>query len=224
MQNYSVAFVAAVFVIASLYAPIPQKRLDKKTARGGVRCHLSHFACFQVSSHVLSDISGSISIDLVPRLFHLGRDMKEPGNEVPFSPFLLLLIWLLFLFYFFWTEKIYAKASLLHEGQKLFKRKTNLQSVDWKYTVFNEALLFRVPEETLKQSTLRVSLNRYNVVGRSSTIGEVIFGPSSSAGPESTHWWDMLARPDKPVSMWHTLHGFTFMEGSRDTAAPPSPS
>lgn len=121
------------------------------------------------------------------------------------------------------TEKIYAKASLVHDGQKLAKRKTNLQPVDAKYTVFNEALLFRVPREALKTATLKVSLNRYNVVGRSSTVGEVVFGPEST-GPESTHWWDMLAKSDKPVSMWHTLYGFTFMESSRDASAPSSPS
>ena len=54
---------------------------------------------------------GSISVDLVPRLFHLGRDMKEPGNEVPFSPFLLLLLWLLF-----W-------GCVFFFGQKKFTRK-----------------------------------------------------------------------------------------------------
>ncbi|XP_032234083.2 synaptotagmin-C [Nematostella vectensis] len=82
------------------------------------------------------------------------------------------------------NEKLYVKAVFSHEGQKVGKRKTELHEVGTKYTVFNEILLFRVPRETLERATLTVSLNRYNVVGKSSTIGEVAFSPMSK-GPES---------------------------------------
>ncbi|KAK3750940.1 hypothetical protein QZH41_015016, partial [Actinostola sp. cb2023] len=115
------------------------------------------------------------------------------------------------------VEKVYVKASFSHESKRVAKRKTNLHEVGTKYTVFNEALLFRVPRETLDHSTLTISLNRYNVVGKSSTIGEVSFGPLSS-GPEAAHWYDMLAKPENFTAMWHILRGFKF--GEREVQSP----
>ncbi|EDO37744.1 predicted protein, partial [Nematostella vectensis] len=109
------------------------------------------------------------------------------------------------------NEKLYVKAVFSHEGQKVGKRKTELHEVGTKYTVFNEILLFRVPRETLERATLTVSLNRYNVVGKSSTIGEVAFSPMSK-GPEAAHWNDMLTRAGVPTAMWHVLRGFKFRE------------
>ena len=117
------------------------------------------------------------------------------------------------------TEKLYAKATLLYEGQKLGKRKTNLQEIGTVYTVFNEALLFHVPEETLAKCTLKISVNHYNVVGKSSTLGEVSFSLQST-GLELAHWLSVTSKHDKPVSMWHTLRGFKFMETGRDDKEP----
>ena len=118
---------------------------------------------------------------------------------------------------------MYTKATLLHEGQKLHKRKTGLQEVGEAVTVFNEALLFRVSEEKLSGCTLKISVNHYNVVGKSATVGEVSFS-AESTGLEEAHWDAVTSKHDKPVSMWHTLRGFKFIETGRDDKSPLSPN
>ena len=119
------------------------------------------------------------------------------------------------------SAKIYAKVILKHQGQNLRKRKTNLREAGPRYTVFNEALLFRVPRDTVDTCVLRVALSHYNVVGKSSTIGEVLFSPDET-GPAASHWFDMLSKLDKPTAMWHTIHGFKFLE-QREVEKPHSP-
>lgn len=118
---------------------------------------------------------------------------------------------------------MYTKATLLHEGHKLHKRKTGLQEVGEAVTVFNEALLFRVSEEKLSGCTLKISVNHYNVVGKSATVGEVSFS-AESTGLEEAHWDAVTSKHDKPVSMWHTLRGFKFIETGRDDKSPLSPN
>lgn len=122
------------------------------------------------------------------------------------------------------VEKLYTKATLFHEDHKLGKRKTALQEIRQPFTVFNEALLFRVPEEKLLNCTLKISVNHYNVMGKSCTVGEVSFSVEST-GLEDTHWSIVTSKHDKPVTMWHTLRGFKFMESGRDDRSQPiSPS
>lgn len=121
------------------------------------------------------------------------------------------------------VEKLYTKATLLHDGQKLHKRKTGLQEVGEVFTVFNEALLFRVPEEKLPGCTLKISVNHYNVVGKSATVGEVSFS-AESTGLQEAHWTAVTSKHDKAVSMWHTLRGFKFIETARDDRSPLSPN
>ena len=128
------------------------------------------------------------------------------------------------LFFFICTEKLYTKATLFHDDHKLGKRKTALQEIRQPFTVFNEALLFRVPEEKLLSCTLKISVNHYNVMGKSCTVGEVSFS-AESTGLEDTHWSIVTSKHDKPVTMWHTLRGFKFMETGRDDRSQPlSPS
>lgn len=98
-----------------------------------------------------------------------------------------------------------------------------MQDVGNVFTVFNEALLFRVPEEKLLGSTLKISVNHYNVVGKSATVGEVSFS-AESTGLEEAHWATVTSKHDKPVSMWHTLRGFKFIETGRDDKQPISPN
>lgn len=97
-----------------------------------------------------------------------------------------------------------------------------MQEIGEHYTAFNEALLFRVPEEKLHSCTLKISVNHYNVMGKSSTVGEVSFS-AESTGLEDAHWSSVTSKHDKPVLMWHTLRGFKFMETGRDDRPPLSP-
>lgn len=121
------------------------------------------------------------------------------------------------------VEKLYTKATLLHDNQKIGKRKTSLQEIGDIYTVFNEALLFRIPGEKLISCTLKISVNHYNVMGKSSSLGEVTFS-AESTGLEDAHWSSVTTKRDKPVAMWHTLRGFKFMETSREEREPLSPN
>lgn len=95
-----------------------------------------------------------------------------------------------------------------------------MQEIGDPYTVFNEALLFRVPEEKLHSCTLKISVNHYNVMGKSSTVGDVSFS-AESTGLEDAHWSNVTLKHDKPVTMWHTLRGFKFMETGRDDRSQP---
>lgn len=95
-----------------------------------------------------------------------------------------------------------------------------MQGIGDPYTVFNEALLFRVPEEKLPYCTLKISVNHYNVMGKSSTVGEVSFS-AESIGLEDAHWTNITLKHDKPVTMWHTLRGFKFIETGRDDRSHP---
>lgn len=121
------------------------------------------------------------------------------------------------------VDKLYTKATLFHDGKKLHKRKTALQAVGKVFTIFNEALLFRVAEEKLSRCALKVSVNHYNVVGKSATVGEVNFS-AESIGLEDAHWSSVIFKHNKVVSMWHTLRGFKFIETSRDDKSPLSPT
>lgn len=98
-----------------------------------------------------------------------------------------------------------------------------MQEVGETYTVFNEALLFRVPEDKLPFCALKISVNHYNVVGKSATVGEVIFS-AESTGLEEAHWDTVTSKHDRAVSMWHTLRGFKFIETLKDDRQPLSPN
>ena len=98
-----------------------------------------------------------------------------------------------------------------------------MQEVGETFTVFNEALLFRVPEDKLPDCTLKISVNHYNVMGKSATVGEVSFGPEST-GLMEAHWSTVTSRHDRAVSMWHTLRGFKFIETGKDDRHPLSPN
>ena len=74
----------------------------------------------------------------------------------------------------------------------------------------------------MDRCALKVSLGHYNVVGKSSTIGEVIFNADEKTGSAASHWADMLSKPSKPTAMWHTIHGFKFLE-QREVEKPYSP-
>ncbi|XP_067039089.1 synaptotagmin-7-like isoform X1 [Acropora muricata] len=121
------------------------------------------------------------------------------------------------------VDKLYTKATLFYEGKKLDKRKTGLKAVGEVFTVFNEALLFRVSKEKLPRCTLKVSVNHYNVMGKSATIGEVNFNAESAVGLEEVHWSSIISKHNNSVSMWHTLRGFKFKETLRDDKSPLSP-
>ena len=119
-------------------------------------------------------------------------------------------------------DKLYTKAALFHEGKKLYKRKTGLKEVGEVFTVFNELLLFGVPEEKLPRCTLKICVNHYNVVGKSATVGEVTFS-AESVGLEEVHWSSVISKHNNSVSMWHTLRGFKLIETLREDKSPISP-
>ncbi|XP_006814384.2 synaptotagmin-6-like [Saccoglossus kowalevskii] len=98
----------------------------------------------------------------------------------------------------------YVKVSLLQDGKRLKKKKTAVRKNN-RNPVWNEALVFNVPTESLKHTSLEVTVVDYDLLGHSELIGRCGVG-SGFDGTGHEHWHDMLHAQRKPTAMWHTLH------------------
>nr|XP_024217108.1 synaptotagmin-12-like isoform X2 [Halyomorpha halys] len=92
----------------------------------------------------------------------------------------------------------YVKVYLLRNGKKVHKKKTQSKRNET-CPIFNEAMIFSVPNNALQGLEVRVTVADSNGV-----IGHVIVG-GNAAGKALSHWTQMLASLRKPVAMWHPL-------------------
>ncbi|KAL1116198.1 hypothetical protein AAG570_005693 [Ranatra chinensis] len=99
----------------------------------------------------------------------------------------------------------FVKVYLLCNGKKVHKKKTSTKRTD-PCPIFNEAMIFSVPCNSLQMLQVRVTVAGTET-GRNGgvyNIGHVILG-SQSVGKALSHWNQMLASLRKPVAMWHPL-------------------
>lgn len=97
----------------------------------------------------------------------------------------------------------YVKASLICEGRRLKKRKTSIKK-NTLNPVYNEALVFDIPNENMDQVNVIIAVMDYDCIGHNEVIGMCRVG-NAADGPGREHWNEMLANPRKPIEQWHQL-------------------
>uniref|UniRef100_UPI00358F0B33 synaptotagmin-10-like n=1 Tax=Myxine glutinosa TaxID=7769 RepID=UPI00358F0B33 len=109
----------------------------------------------------------------------------------------------------------YVKVSLICEGRRLKKKKTSTKR-NTLNPVYNEAIVFDVPPESVEQVSLLVAVVDYDRVGYNETIGVCRAGNGvERLGRE--HWNEMLAYPRKPITRWHSLQEWERRTASFDS-------
>uniref|UniRef100_A0A3P8WBZ5 Synaptotagmin 9 n=1 Tax=Cynoglossus semilaevis TaxID=244447 RepID=A0A3P8WBZ5_CYNSE len=123
----------------------------------------------------------------------------------------------------------YVKVSLMCDGRRLKKRKTSTKR-NTLNPVYNEAIVFDVPPESIEQISLLIAVMDYDRVGHNEVIGVCRVGnDADNLGRD--HWGEMLTYPRKPVAHWHPLVevGYQGTSGSSQGGScnslktPPSP-
>ncbi|XP_038636924.1 synaptotagmin-10-like isoform X2 [Scyliorhinus canicula] len=101
----------------------------------------------------------------------------------------------------------YVKVSLICDGRRLKKRKTTTKK-NTLNPVYNEAIIFDIPPESMDQISLSITVMDYDRVGHNEVIGVNRVGHDAE-GLGRDHWNEMLAYPRKPIAHWHPLaeHG-----------------
>ena len=95
----------------------------------------------------------------------------------------------------------------MHDGKKVDKKKTEIKEKNLNPD-FNETLMFTVPYEKIRQTSLVVSVMDYDRMGRNEPIGQIVLGNKS--GPmEVKHWNEMFAKSKTDVVKWHILKDFS---------------
>ncbi|BFZ24916.1 hypothetical protein BsWGS_27954 [Bradybaena similaris] len=97
----------------------------------------------------------------------------------------------------------YVKIWLFYGAARMEKKKTSIKMKTLNPT-YNEAFIFDIPWEKVREANLEVSVMDFDKVGRNELIGRVVLGCRS--GPmETRHWNDMVAKPRQQVAQWHML-------------------
>jgi len=97
----------------------------------------------------------------------------------------------------------YVKIWLTHDGKKIEKKKTPVKEKTLN-PIFEETIMFTVPYERIRQTSLIVSVMDYDRIGRNEPIGQLVLG--SKSGPmEVKHWNEMFAKSRTDVVKWHIL-------------------
>ncbi|MED6257963.1 hypothetical protein ATANTOWER_001113 [Ataeniobius toweri] len=99
---------------------------------------------------------------------------------------------------------LYARISIQCNQSKLRYQKTSAVP-RCPVTVFNEVLMFSLPDFPLEQSKILVSVYETQSTGRSTKclLGQLSVGKDRSS--EDEHWTLMVRSVRQPVAMWHGL-------------------
>ncbi|XP_076273187.1 synaptotagmin-10-like isoform X2 [Rhynchophorus ferrugineus] len=97
----------------------------------------------------------------------------------------------------------YVKVYLIWQGKRIKKKKTSVKH-NTLNPVYNEALVFDVPEENINDVSLLVKIIDYDRIGLNELMGCFTIGPSD-IGKGRDHWTEMLDNPRKPIAQWYPL-------------------
>ncbi|XP_069942809.1 synaptotagmin-10-like isoform X2 [Cherax quadricarinatus] len=97
----------------------------------------------------------------------------------------------------------YVKVCLLCQGRRLKKKKTTVKKATLN-PVYNEALVFDIPNDNIEDVTLLIKVVDYDRVGANELLGVAVIG-SQVIGPGRDHWLEMLECPRRPVAQWYPL-------------------
>ncbi|KHN79231.1 Synaptotagmin-12 [Toxocara canis] len=102
-----------------------------------------------------------------------------------------------------WINETMVRIYVVQSGGRVLKKKTSIQSVHDRGTVFNESVFINVSKAKIVRSSIRLSVVEVSQLGARS-IGHVTIGPKTS-GKEFGHFQRMLSSQDRPVCMWHNI-------------------
>ncbi|KAK3098041.1 hypothetical protein FSP39_015542 [Pinctada imbricata] len=97
----------------------------------------------------------------------------------------------------------YVKISMMCQGKRIKKKKTSVKR-NTLHPVYNEALVFDVPQENVDDVYLIIKVIDYDRIGSNEVMGCCALGPQF-VGIGRDHWFEMLENPRKPVAQWYPL-------------------
>ncbi|XP_064084988.1 synaptotagmin-10-like isoform X3 [Macrobrachium nipponense] len=97
----------------------------------------------------------------------------------------------------------YVKVCLLCRGRRIKKKKTSVKKSTLN-PIYNEALVFDIPNDNIEDVTLLVKVMDYDRVGANELLGVTVLG-TQVIGPGRDHWLEMLECPRRPVTQWYPL-------------------
>uniref|UniRef100_A0A8C4SFN1 Synaptotagmin 3 n=1 Tax=Erpetoichthys calabaricus TaxID=27687 RepID=A0A8C4SFN1_ERPCA len=89
-------------------------------------------------------------------------------------------------------------------GKSLCEKKENIHQENTLNPVYNEALVFDIPNENIDHVSLVIAVMDYDCIGHNEVIGMCRVGHDADS-PGRDHWAGMLANPRKPIEHWHQL-------------------
>ncbi|NXJ16155.1 SYT13 protein, partial [Odontophorus gujanensis] len=97
-----------------------------------------------------------------------------------------------------------VKVTLRHQSLKLKKKQTK-RAKHKINPVWNEMIMFEVPHELLRASSVELEMLSQDGTGQSQVLGKCSLGLHVT-GTEKNHWEEMLRNPRRQIAMWHQLH------------------
>uniref|UniRef100_A0A8C9G2F1 Synaptotagmin-13 n=1 Tax=Pavo cristatus TaxID=9049 RepID=A0A8C9G2F1_PAVCR len=97
-----------------------------------------------------------------------------------------------------------VKVTLRHQSLKLKKKQTK-RAKHKINPVWNEMIMFEVPHELLRASSVELEMLSQDGAGQSQVLGKCSLGLHVT-GTERNHWEEMLRNPRRQIAMWHQLH------------------
>uniref|UniRef100_A0A8D0FTB2 Synaptotagmin-13 n=1 Tax=Strix occidentalis caurina TaxID=311401 RepID=A0A8D0FTB2_STROC len=97
-----------------------------------------------------------------------------------------------------------VKVTLRHQSLKLKKKQTK-RAKHKINPVWNEMIMFEVPHELLRASSVELEMLNQDGDGQSHVLGKCSLGLHVT-GTERNHWEEMLRNPRRQIAMWHQLH------------------
>ncbi|NXJ76639.1 SYT13 protein, partial [Trogon melanurus] len=97
-----------------------------------------------------------------------------------------------------------VKVTLRHQSLKLKKKQTK-RAKHKINPVWNEMIMFEVPHELLRASSVELEMLSQDDAGQSHVLGKCSLGLHVT-GTERNHWEEMLRNPRRQIAMWHQLH------------------
>ncbi len=101
------------------------------------------------------------------------------------------------------------KVAIISKGKRIKKKKTSVMKNSLS-PVFNESMLFDIPQDQIEQYDMIIKVIDYDRVGANELIGCIGIGPSFS-GTGRDHWYRMLENPRKPMTQTYFLRDGSFL-------------
>ncbi|XP_051478206.1 synaptotagmin-13 isoform X1 [Apus apus] len=97
-----------------------------------------------------------------------------------------------------------VKVTLRHRSLKLKKKQTK-RAKHKINPVWNEMIMFEVPHELLRASSVELEMLSQDGAGQTHVLGKCSLGLHVT-GTQRNHWEEMLRNPRRQIAMWHQLH------------------